>query len=838
MVAFLAKDKETGLVRDPETGYLALGLLVVSVLTFAAQETLRLRAGSRLLMVLLVVAGIYGVVQGAKVVVDAAERVMIELGVPARFVGLTIVAFGTSLPELATSVVAALRKEMDISIGNLVGSNVFNLLGVLGVASMLRPIEIPGGFVGSNMYIDALVMLGTSALPLIFMLRQPTVKRWHGAVLLLCYAGFPRVPDPRRPVGRDGGMTDERLDGRVALVTGASRGIGRELARGLAARGARLVIASRTKEDLEETARLTGRPEDVVIVVTDLAVPGAAERLAEKALEAFGHVDLLVNNAGLGYFALLEEATEKSMRRLFEVNTFAPIALARALLPSMKARRHGRIVNVVTAQGRAPVPSVGVYGASKTALAILGNVMRLEIEPAGVVVVNVYPGTVDSEFERHADREAGRLGLSPGGGVGRTVEAAAAEILEVSLGEGGEVWLEAEGRKMAADAILAPQVVDRQLAPLRDHLLHEVRGTKPSETRLWQRWRVAVADPCTLRCGRCPRKGDDPPRPTAHEQMADDTWAALRPYLGEAAEITFLGCKDPLVHPRLFDWIGEARDLGARAGLRTNGATLDDAMAERLLAVHLDRIELTLGGATAKTYASANPPLPFEAFCENVRRLTRRRAGRLPEVTFRFVLMREAKEEIHTVVELADELDVDRILYVHCDVVRELESGRPALFGRSTDPEIRALEKELRRAGRTAKRSGIKTEATSFVPEEQPVCNYDPRRGIFVRHDGVVGPCRNLTVGGGTCFLGRTVVMPTETYGRLADGSLLDLWSSATARRYRDTFRDRASALEERTAVVDLQRSLRRLEETYEAAREAMPDAPEACLTCRFLYNL
>lgn len=178
------------LTGEVKTAYFGIGLLVVAALAFGGQEGLRLRAGSRLLMVLLVVAGIYGVVQGASVVVGAAEHIMRALGVDEKFVGLTIVAFGTSLPELATSVVAALRKEMDISIGNLVGSNVFNLLGVLGVASMLEPIQIPGGFVGSGMVVDGFVMLGTSALPLLFMLRQPTVKRWHGAILLLCYIGY------------------------------------------------------------------------------------------------------------------------------------------------------------------------------------------------------------------------------------------------------------------------------------------------------------------------------------------------------------------------------------------------------------------------------------------------------------------------------------------------------------------------------------------------------------------------------------------------------------------------------------------------------------------------
>lgn len=82
---------------------------------------------------------------GAHIVVESAVTIMKILGVSEKFIGLTIVAFGTSLPELATSVVAALRKEMDISIGNVVGSNVFNLLAVLGLASLIKPITIPGG---------------------------------------------------------------------------------------------------------------------------------------------------------------------------------------------------------------------------------------------------------------------------------------------------------------------------------------------------------------------------------------------------------------------------------------------------------------------------------------------------------------------------------------------------------------------------------------------------------------------------------------------------------------------------------------------------------------------
>jgi cation:H+ antiporter len=145
---------------------------------------------SRSKQILLIVIGIAGVVGGAQIVVDNAVKIMTFLGVSEKFIGLTIVAFGTSLPELATSVVAAMRGEMDISIGNLVGSNVFNIMSVLGVASMVRPISIPGGFIESGLWIDYLVMMFTSFLPWLMMRKDFTVNRRNGVVLLACYVGY------------------------------------------------------------------------------------------------------------------------------------------------------------------------------------------------------------------------------------------------------------------------------------------------------------------------------------------------------------------------------------------------------------------------------------------------------------------------------------------------------------------------------------------------------------------------------------------------------------------------------------------------------------------------
>lgn len=137
-----------------------------------------------------IIGGTAGVLLGAELLIDAAVRIMSALGVGEKFIGLTVVALGTSLPELATSAMAAYRREMDISIGNLVGSNVFNILSVLGVAATVRPIPISGGFIGSGLLVDVLVMIGISAMPWLMMGKSDTLSRANGCMLLASYAGY------------------------------------------------------------------------------------------------------------------------------------------------------------------------------------------------------------------------------------------------------------------------------------------------------------------------------------------------------------------------------------------------------------------------------------------------------------------------------------------------------------------------------------------------------------------------------------------------------------------------------------------------------------------------
>ena len=135
--------------------------------------------------VLLLIASSVGLYFGANLLVDSAKNIAIEFGVSERVIGLTIVAFGTSVPELATSAVAAFKKEMDISIGNIIGSNIFNIFGVLGVTSIVKNIRITEAIIS----FDVLIMLAISVLLflLILPLKKGKLHRWKGVLLLSSY---------------------------------------------------------------------------------------------------------------------------------------------------------------------------------------------------------------------------------------------------------------------------------------------------------------------------------------------------------------------------------------------------------------------------------------------------------------------------------------------------------------------------------------------------------------------------------------------------------------------------------------------------------------------------
>ena len=173
----------------------------------------------------------------------------------------------------------------------------------------------------------------------------------------------------------------------VWFITGCSTGFGRELAKQLLARGSPVVVTARHTNALSEFA---GDKQALILAldVTDEAQVAAAVAAAEAR---FGRIDVLVNNAGYGYFAAVEEGEDAEIRRMFDVNVFGMGAMIRAALPGMRQRRQGFIVNVASIGGLRAFPAVGWYCATKFAVEGLSSALWQEVEPLGIRVMVVEP---------------------------------------------------------------------------------------------------------------------------------------------------------------------------------------------------------------------------------------------------------------------------------------------------------------------------------------------------------------------------------------------------------------------------------------------------------------
>jgi NAD(P)-dependent dehydrogenase (short-subunit alcohol dehydrogenase family) len=194
------------------------------------------------------------------------------------------------------------------------------------------------------------------------------------------------------------------LKDRVAVITGASRGLGREIARLYAHAGVKLVLVARGKRELENIAEELGAVTEVLSLAVD--VSEEAERIAEKALNGFGRVDIIINNAsaiGPSPMPRLEDYPWEELLRLFRINSIAPLHLIQLLLPQMVARREGVILNVTSDAGVEAYPGWGGYGASKAALEHISRVLARELEGSGVRVYIVDPGDMDTEMHRQAE---------------------------------------------------------------------------------------------------------------------------------------------------------------------------------------------------------------------------------------------------------------------------------------------------------------------------------------------------------------------------------------------------------------------------------------------------
>ena len=221
------------------------------------------------------------------------------------------------------------------------------------------------------------------------------------------------------------------LSEQVILITGASSGIGAALAQRLATEfvGIRLVLAARNQEKLEAVAadcRKAGA--DVLVVPTDMAQLEQVKALAQLALEHFGRVDALVNNAGYGQMGPAELIAPKYAQQQFAVNFHGPLTLTQALIPTMRHQGGGRIINISSLGGRLAFPSGGMYSASKFALEALSDVLRMELEGFNIKVSVIEPGPVKTEFFQVASEQVEKAVPEPDKTPYRAAIAAIKEI--------------------------------------------------------------------------------------------------------------------------------------------------------------------------------------------------------------------------------------------------------------------------------------------------------------------------------------------------------------------------------------------------------------------------
>jgi len=214
------------------------------------------------------------------------------------------------------------------------------------------------------------------------------------------------------------------LRGKVALVTGGSKGLGLAMARGFAEAGADVLITSRHADELQAAIPqiVDGTGTQARWFVADMTQRTAVTELAKSALEAFGHVDILVNNAGSNVPETVEEMTDEKWDQILELNLSSCMALSRALIPQMKSRQWGRIIHISSIMGLVSKAGRGAYSATKSGLIGLARAMALELGPHGITVNCIAPGPFltdlplsvlsQAEQDAFADRVAlGRWGL-------------------------------------------------------------------------------------------------------------------------------------------------------------------------------------------------------------------------------------------------------------------------------------------------------------------------------------------------------------------------------------------------------------------------------------------
>ena len=204
----------------------------------------------------------------------------------------------------------------------------------------------------------------------------------------------------------------DKLNGKVAVVTGASSGIGEATVRSLAAEGAAVVAGARRKERLEGLVEeVTRSGAQAIAVECDVTDEQQAHALVDRAIGEFGRIDILVNNAGVMLLSKVEKGLSEEWRQMFDVNVLGLLYATDAAIEAMKEQGSGHIVNVSSVAGRKTRPTGGVYSGTKFAVNAISEALRQELLEDGIRITIVEPGAVATELTEHITDEEVREGL-------------------------------------------------------------------------------------------------------------------------------------------------------------------------------------------------------------------------------------------------------------------------------------------------------------------------------------------------------------------------------------------------------------------------------------------
>ena len=186
------------------------------------------------------------------------------------------------------------------------------------------------------------------------------------------------------------------MNNQIVLITGASEGIGASCAAQLQVKGAKVALAALPGPGFDDSAG-----DSRLVFAGDITDDSFRRRIVEETLGRFGRIDVLINNAGVGLYAPPSTVDVQLSKRVFDVNVFAPLSLAQLVIPQMRSRRSGTIVNVGSVGGRVSLPWAVMYCASKFSLHAISDSLRRELARDGIRVVKVCPGIVDTKFRDH-----------------------------------------------------------------------------------------------------------------------------------------------------------------------------------------------------------------------------------------------------------------------------------------------------------------------------------------------------------------------------------------------------------------------------------------------------